>query len=160
MLVFDMPKTNAVRILESKSIKFSIFEYDFDEDKLDAVTVALKLNAEIESVFKTLVTFGDKTGYNVFCIPSNFELDLKKAAKASGNKSIEMIKVKDLFEITGYIRGGCSPVGMKKQFPTFIDETALLFPEIYVSAGLRGMQMKINPEDLKNAAGAVFCEIT
>jgi Cys-tRNA(Pro)/Cys-tRNA(Cys) deacylase len=155
-----MTKTNAVRILEKHHIDFNIAMYDFDQDNPDAVTAAEKIGIEPEMVFKTLVTRGDKTGINVFCIPSNFELDLKKAAKASGNKSIEMVKVKELFELTGYIRGGCSPVGMKKKYPTFIDETALLFERIYVSGGLRGVQVNLKPDDLKMITEALFAEIT
>ncbi|MDP4209905.1 MAG: Cys-tRNA(Pro) deacylase [Bacteroidota bacterium] len=155
-----MSKTNAIRILEAKKITFSFLEYEYDEDNLNAVEAARKIGAEVESVFKTLVTHGNKTGINVFCIPANFELDLKKAAKASGNKSLEMVKVKELFDLTGYIRGGCSPIGMKKDYPIYIDEIALLFPEIYVSAGMRGVQIKIAPQDLQKATGAMFVGIT
>lgn len=155
-----MSKTNAVRILESHGIRHSTVSYDYNEDELDAVSVADKIGAEHESVFKTLVARGDKTGITVFCIPANAELNLKKAASASGNKSIEMIKVKELLPITGYIRGGCSPIGMKKSFPTYIDETAQIFEDIYVSAGVRGTQIKINPRDLSTAAGASFADIT
>lgn len=143
-----MSKTNAIRILEVNSIKYSTASYLVDEEKLDAVTVAHEINAEPESVFKTLVTRGDKNGINVFCVPGNLELNLKKAASASNNKKVEMIKVKEITEITGYIRGGCSPVGMKKDFPTYIDETAQLFDQIYISSGMRGMQIKISPNDL------------
>jgi Cys-tRNA(Pro)/Cys-tRNA(Cys) deacylase len=155
-----MTKTNAIRILETNKINFKTASYEYDEDNLDAVTASNKIGVEPEMVFKTLVTSGDKTGINVFCIPSNFELDLKKAAKASGNKSVEMVKVKDLFDLTGYLRGGCSPIGMKKKYPTFIDETATLFETIFVSAGLRGFQVNLNPQDLKIITGAYFCEIT
>lgn len=143
-----MSKTNAIRILEANSIKYSTASYIVDEEKLDAVTVAHEINAEPESVFKTLVTRGDKNGINVFCIPGNLELNLKKAASVSNNKKVEMIKVKEITDITGYIRGGCSPVGMKKDFPTYIDETAQLFDQIYISSGMRGMQIKISPNDL------------
>ncbi len=118
-----------------------------------------KIGADHEEVFKTLVARGDKSGYCVFCIPVNFELNLKKAAKASGNKNVELIKVKELFPLTGYVRGGCSPIGMKKLFPTFIDETAQLFERIYISAGARGMQIHINPEDLKNLIEAEFADL-
>jgi ybaK/ebsC protein len=155
-----MSKTNAIRILEAKKINFSFLEYEYDEDNLNAVGAARKIGAEVESVFKTLVTHGNKTGINVFCIPANFELDLKKAAKASGNKSLEMVKVKELFDLTGYIRGGCSPIGMKKDYPIYIDEIALLFSKIYVSAGMRGVQIKIAPQDLQKATGAAFVGIT
>lgn len=143
-----MTKTNAIRILEANNIKYSTNTYTVDEEHLDAVTVAEQINAEPESVFKTLVTRGDKNGINVFCIPGNMELDLKKAASVSGNKKIEMIKVKEITEITGYIRGGCSPIGMKKEFPLFLDETSQLFDDIYISAGMRGMQIKLSVTDL------------
>jgi Cys-tRNA(Pro)/Cys-tRNA(Cys) deacylase len=151
-------KTNAVRILESANINFDTFEYAFDDEALDAITVAEKINAEPEQVFKTLVCKGD-SGYFVFCIPGNFELSLKKAAAASGVKKIEMLPLKELTNVTGYVRGGCSPVGMKKLFPTFIDETALLFDKIYVSAGVRGMQLFINPNDLVRIIGAKFADL-
>lgn len=151
-----MTKTNALRILDAKKIKYSTESYEVDETKLDAVTVAEEIGADPESVFKTLVTVGDKNGINVFCIPANMELDLKKSAVVSKNKKIEMIKVKDITTITGYIRGGCSPVGMKKDFPTYIDETAQLFDEIYVSAGMRGRQVKLSPFDLLEAVNAKF----
>ncbi|MEJ5262765.1 MAG: Cys-tRNA(Pro) deacylase [Ignavibacterium sp.] len=154
-----MNKTNAIRILESHKINFEIAEYSVDEDDLSGETVAEKIGASHEEVFKTLVAKGDKIGYCVFCIPVNFELNLKKAAKASNNKSVELIKVKDLFPLTGYIRGGCSPIGMKKLFPTYIDETAQLFDKIYVSAGVRGMQIHINPVDLKNLISGEFADL-
>lgn len=154
-----MSKTNAIRILESKKISFSTFHYLVDESDLSGETVANKIGAEPETVFKTLVCIGDKSGITVFCIPVTTELDLKKAAKASGNKNVEMIKAKDLFQITGYVRGGCSPIGMKKHFPTFIDETALLFNRIYVSAGARGIQMLISPDDLVKVVDGVFADL-
>jgi len=155
-----MAKTNAVRIVESNKISYSLAEYTYNEEELDAVSVANAVGAEPECVFKTLVTVGDKNGYNVFCIPANTELNLKKAALISANKKIEMIKVKELLDITGYIRGGCSPVGMKKLFPTYIDETAQLYNNIYVSAGIRGMQICLNPNDLKNLIIAQYVDIT
>lgn len=154
-----MSKTNAVRILEAAEIHHKTFEYEVNEDELDAVSVAEKINAEHEQVFKTLIARNDRNENFVFCIPGNYELDLKKAAKASGNKKIEMIKVKEILPLTGYIRGGCSPIGMKKLFQTFIDETALLFDEIYVSAGMRGMQVKLSPSDLSKLINAVFTEL-
>lgn len=154
-----MNKTNAIRILESKNISFDIKEYEIDENDLSGESVAEKIGANNEEVFKTLVAKGDKTGYCVFCIPVNFELNLKKAAKSSGNKSVELIKVKELFPLTGYVRGGCSPIGMKKLFPTFIDETAQLFERIFISAGIRGMQIQINPEDLRNLINAEFFDL-
>lgn len=154
-----MNKTNAIRILESHNISFDVREYEVDENDLSGETVAEKIGANHEEVFKTLVAKGDKAGYCVFCIPVNFELNLKKASKASNNKSVELIKVKELFPLTGYVRGGCSPIGMKKLFPTYIDETAQLFDRIYISAGVRGMQIHINPEDLKNLIEAEFADL-
>lgn len=149
-----------MRILESAGIDYTAHSYDVDEEDLTGITVANKIGAEPESVFKTLVTTGDKTGTTIFCIPVTSELSLKKAAAVSGNKKIEMIKMKDLQPLTGYIRGGCSPVGMKKQFPTFIDETAVLYDLICVSAGVRGTQIKVSPEKLAAVTGAVFAEIS
>ena len=143
-----MSKTNAIRILESHKIKFDTVSYEVDEDDLSGETVAVKAGANPETVFKTLVCVGDNTGHIVFCIPVTQELNLKKAATASGNKKVEMIKLKDLLPLTGYIRGGCSPIGMKKLFSTYIDETAQLFEDIFVSAGVRGTQVKLNPDDL------------
>lgn len=154
-----MSKTNAIRILEVNNIKYSTASYIVDAEKLDAVTVAHQINADPECVFKTLVTRGDKNGINVFCIPGNLELNLKKAASASNNKKVEMIKVKEITEITGYIRGGCSPVGMKKDFPTYIDETAQLFDEIYISSGMRGMQIKVSPNDLCEVIKGSFFDL-
>jgi Cys-tRNA(Pro)/Cys-tRNA(Cys) deacylase len=154
-----MSKTNAIRILESHKIKFETVSYEVDENDLSGITVANKINAEPDSVFKTLVGVGDKTGYVVFCIPVTQELNLKKAAAASGNKKVEMIKLKDLFPLTGYVRGGCSPIGMKKLFPTYIDETAQLFEMIFVSAGARGMQIKINPGDLYKMVDGYYADL-
>lgn len=154
-----MTKTNAIRILESKGISFETSAYEVNEDELDAVSVARKIGAPPETVFKTLVAVGDKTGHAVFVIPGNCELDLKKGAHASGDKKIEMIKMKDLLPVTGYIRGGCSPIGMKKLFPTFIDETAQLHDAIHVSPGARGLQVKLSPLDLKNIIDAEFADL-
>lgn len=154
-----MSKTNAVRILEAAKIPHTTHTYEVNEDDLTGITVAKKIGAEAESVFKTLVAEGDKTGFVVFCIPVTEELNLKKAASASGNKKVELIKVKELLPLTGYIRGGCSPIGMKKKFPTYIDETAQLFDRIYVSAGIRGMQINLCPADLLSAAEAVFSDL-
>lgn len=154
-----MSKTNAIRILESKKIPFTTLNYTVDDSDLSGKTVANKIGAEPEKVFKTLVCLGDKTGIVVFCIPVIMELDLKKSAKASANKSIEMIKLKDLFPLTGYVRGGCSPIGMKKHFPTFIDETAQLYDNIYVSAGVRGTQIKLNPDDLLKMVDGTIAEL-
>ena len=127
-----------------------------DENDLSGVHVAAVLGQDVDTVFKTLVLKGEKTGYLVCCIPVAEELDLKKAARAAGGKKVEMIPMKDLLAVTGYIRGGCSPIGMKKKFPTYIEETAVLFDEIAVSAGVRGAQIIINPEQLKEYVGASF----
>ncbi|MBI5404254.1 MAG: Cys-tRNA(Pro) deacylase [Ignavibacteriae bacterium] len=154
-----MKKTNAVRILESLNLQFELLEYEFSEDEIDAVSVANKISAPPEMVFKTLVAFGDKTGYVVFVIPGNAELNLKKAALASGNKSVEMIKAKDLLSVTGYIRGGCSPIGMIKKFPTYIEETSQLFDFIYFSAGIRGMQVKLSPLELSEITLSEFSNL-
>lgn len=152
-------KTNPVRILESKNIEHSLHTYEVDEEDLSGATVAKKIGAKEETVFKTLVAYGDKTGVNVFCIPVTVELNLKKAATASGNKKIEMVKVKDLFDLTGYVRGGCSPIGMKKEYPVFFEETALLFDKIYISAGIRGMQIMISTEDLLKTVNARLTDL-
>ncbi|MDD2594973.1 MAG: Cys-tRNA(Pro) deacylase [Bacteroidales bacterium] len=141
-------KTNAGRLLDAAGIEYDIIPYEVDEEHLSADHVAEQLGEDIEQVFKTLVLKGDKTGYFVCVIPGNFEVDLRVAAKISGNKNCDMIHVKELLPVTGYIRGGCSPIGMKKKFPTFIHESALLYDYIYVSAGLRGLQIKINPQIL------------
>ena len=154
-----MVKTNAMRLLDADKIKYRSETYEYDENDLSGVTVAAKLNMPPEQLFKTLVTKGDKTGYMVFCIPVAEELDLKKAAVCSKNKKIEMLHVKDLLPVTGYIRGGCSPIGMKKKFPTFIDETAQLFDEIGVSAGVRGCQIIISPDDLVKYTDAVLKDL-
>ncbi|MBE6007958.1 MAG: Cys-tRNA(Pro) deacylase [Lachnospiraceae bacterium] len=155
-----MDKTNAVRLVESAGLTFVIKEYEYDENDLSGVTAAAKIGMPAEQVFKTLVTRGDKNGINVFCIPVEDELDLKKAARVSGNKSLEMVHVKELLALTGYIRGGCSPVGMKKKYPTFFDETAELFDEIAVSAGVRGMQIVTEPMGLVTYLGAQLAEVT
>jgi Cys-tRNA(Pro)/Cys-tRNA(Cys) deacylase len=143
-----MKKTNAVRILDQHKITYELVEYEVDETDLSATTVARKLGQYVEQVFKTLVLRGDKTGIFVVLIPGNAELNLKKAAKASGNKSAEMIPMKELLPLTGYIRGGCTPIGMKKTYPNFIHESCILFETIYISAGVRGMQVMISPDDL------------
>ncbi|QQS36403.1 MAG: Cys-tRNA(Pro) deacylase [Ignavibacteriales bacterium] len=155
-----MSKTNAMRILESNNIIYSSHSYDVDEEDLSGITVAKKIDAEPECVFKTLVCSSDKTGIVIFCVPVTEELNLKKAAASSGNKKVEMIKTKELFSLTGYVRGGCSPIGMKKNFPTYIDETILLFDYIYCSAGIRGTQLKLNPSDLISLTNAVTADLT
>ena len=152
-------KTNAVRLVEQAKIPCREFFYEFDEKDLNGNHAAAAIGLPPEQVFKTLVARGERTGINVFCIPVCCELDLKKAAKAAGDKSMEMLPVKDLLSITGYIRGGCSPVGMKKKFPTFIDETCILWEEIAVSAGARGHQMVLPPLDLAKLVDAQLVEI-
>lgn len=143
-----MTKTNAMRLMEQAGIPIRVMEYEVDESDLSGLHAAEQLGMPPEQIFKTLVARGDKNGICVFCIPVCCELDLKKAAKISGNKKVEMIHVKELLGLTGYIRGGCSPVGMKKQYPTYIEETAIIYDEIGVSAGVRGEQMLVNPEKL------------
>jgi len=153
-------KTNAMRILDSAGADYSMASYDYDESDLSGVHAAAELGVPEETVFKTLVTRGDGNAIFVFVIPVAESLDLKKAAKASGNKRIDMIHVKEILDITGYIRGGCSPIGMKKQYPTFIDETAQLFDKIYFSAGKRGVQIILSPEKLAEICSAAFADIT
>src|SRR5690606_26768749 len=132
----------------SKGFNFQTVDYEVTEDDLSGESVAIKIGADPDTVFKTLVGRGDKSGLIVFCIPVTAELDLKKAAIASGNKKVEMIKQKELLPLTGYVKGGCSPIGMKKLYPTYIDETAQLFDKIYFSAGKRGTQILMNPDEL------------
>lgn len=141
-------KTNAARLLDAAGIDYELVPYSYSEEDLSAESVAAELNEPIEQVFKTLVLRGDKTKEFVCVIPGDMEVDLKVAAKISGNKNCEMLHVKDLLPTTGYIRGGCSPIGMKKTFPSFIHESALLYDYIYISAGKRGLQIKINPQAL------------
>jgi Cys-tRNA(Pro)/Cys-tRNA(Cys) deacylase len=155
-----MVKTNAMRLLSAAGITFETKEYIVDENDLSGVHVAEQLGQPCEQVFKTLVLKGEKTGYLVCCIPVNEELDLKKVSKAAGDKKTEMIPMKELLPVTGYIRGGCSPIGMKKKFPTYIDETCILFDTIAVSAGVRGAQIIIKPDDLISYIEAVVCELT
>ena len=152
-------KTNAVRLVEQAGIPVREEFYEFDENDLNGNHAAEAIGKPAEEVFKTLVARGERTGINVFCIPVCFELDLKKAAKAAGDKNMAMIPVKELLGLTGYIRGGCSPVGMKKKYPTFMDETAQLYDEIAVSAGARGHQMLLNPEDLARLVAAKFVDL-
>ena len=149
-----LKKTNAMRLLDSARLPYAVRTYEFDEDDLSGVHAADAVGMAREAVFKTLVARGDKTGFTVFCIPVAESLDLKKAAKASGNKAVELLPV------TGYIRGGCSPVGMKKKFPTYFDETAVLFDEIAVSAGQRGVQLLVNPEALAALIEAGYADLT
>lgn len=152
-------KTNAVRLVQQAGIPVRESFYEFDEKDLSGVHAAQAIGMPQEQVFKTLVARGEKTGINVFCIPVCCELDLKKAAKAAGDKNMELVAVKELLGLTGYIRGGCSPVGMKKQYPTFFDETCILWDEIAVSAGARGHQMILPPEPLAQLVGAKLADI-
>ena len=152
-------KTNAARLLDKDGISYNLIPYEFDENDLAAQHVADSLGQDIAMVFKTLVLHGDKTGHIVCVVPGNLEVDLKALAKASGNKKVEMIAMKDLLSVTGYIRGGCSPVGMKKRFPTYFHSTALNFDHIYVSAGVRGLQIEISPSALIDFVGANVAEV-
>lgn len=153
-------KTNAVRLVQQAKIPCRESFYEFDEKDLNGNHAAAAIGMPPEQVFKTLVARGEKTGINVFCIPVCCELDLKKAARAAGDKNMEMVAVKDLLGLTGYIRGGCSPVGMKKKYPTFLDETCMLWDEIAVSAGARGHQMILPPEALADLVNAKLADIT
>lgn len=155
-----MKKTNAMRMLDTWSVNYETMEYEADENDLSGVHVAQQLNQPVEQVFKTLVLKGDKSGYIVCCIPVAEELDLRKAAKAAGDKKVEMIPMKELLPVTGYIRGGCSPFGMKKKFPTYIDETCELFDIVAVSAGVRGAQILLDPCDLIRYTEAAVVELT
>lgn len=153
-------KTNALRMLERAGLPYRTVEYEVDETDLSGVHVAQQLGQPCGQVFKTLVLKGVRRGYLVCCIPVAEELDLKKAAVAAGEKKVEMLPLKELLPVTGYIRGGCSPVGMKKQFPTWLDETALLFEEIAVSAGVRGLQMLVRPTELIRFLSAQTADLT
>ena len=152
-------KTNAARLLDQRKINYQLIPYQVDEQHLDAEHVAESLGENIEQVFKTLVLKGDKSGYFVCVIPGNCEVDLKKAAKVSGNKNCDLIPMKDLLPTTGYIRGGCSPIGMKKPFPTYIHTTAADFDHIYISAGVRGLQIQIAPNDLITVSNATLNDL-
>lgn len=149
-----------MRLLDAAGIPYSTASYDFDETDLSGVHAANAIGLPVEQVFKTLVTRGDKTGILVFCIPVHMELDLKKAATVSGNKKVEMTHVKELLRLTGYVRGGCSPIGMKKRYHTFIDETAVLFDKLAVSAGARGEQILLAPQSLIDFIGALSVGVT
>lgn len=152
-------KTNAVRLVQQAGIPCREEFYEFDENDLNGNHAAAAIGKPPEEVFKTLVARGERTGINVFCIPVCCELDLKKAARAAGDKNMELIHVKELLPITGYIRGGCSPVGMKKKYPTYFDETCQLYEEIAVSAGARGHQMLLPPEALVGLLGAKLVDL-
>ena len=152
-------KTNAARLLDKAGISYDLIPYEFDENDLAAQHVADSLGQPIERVFKTLELHGDRSGHLVCVIPGNGEVDLKALAKVSGNKKVEMIAMKDLLAVTGYIRGGCSPIGMKKKFPTYFHSTAVDFETIYVSAGVRGLQLEISPVALVDFVGGAIADV-
>lgn len=152
-------KTNAARILDEKKIEYSLIEYKVDEEHLDAVHVAAEVGLPPGQVFKTLVVRGDKTGPVFAVIPGDSELDLKALAKASGNKRAELVHLKEVLPLTGYVRGGCSPLGAKKNYPVYLDETCVLWDRIAISAGQRGMQIFLSPDGLAEATGAVIVNI-
>jgi Cys-tRNA(Pro)/Cys-tRNA(Cys) deacylase len=154
-----MNKTNAARLLDSAGISYELLSYDVDEDDLSASAVAAKLKQDPSQIYKTLVLRGDKTGVFICIIPGNEELDLKKAARASGNKNAAMVQMKEILELTGYIRGGCSPVGTKRKYSTYIDENCILFEKIYISAGIRGLQLKISTDDLIKVTESEICDL-
>ena len=155
-----MTKTNAARILDAAGVSYELREYAVDEEHLAAAQVAEAIKMPPEQVFKTLVARGDRTGVVMAAIPANAELDLKALASASGNKKIDLVPMKEVLGLTGYVRGGVSPVGVKKPYPIYIDETAILWDVISVSAGVRGCQMLVAPDDLVRVTGAVTCDIT
>ena len=152
-------KTNAARLLDRAKIAYELIPYRVDEEHLAATHVAEQLGEDIACVFKTLVLKGDRTGYFVCVVPGDHEVDLKAAAKVSGNKKVDLIPMKELLPVTGYIRGGCSPIGMKKAFPTYIHASASEHPFIYISAGVRGLQLKLARADLSAYVRAEFAEI-
>lgn len=152
-------KTNVARLLDKAKVSYRLVPYEVDENDLSAIHVAEQLGENVEQVFKTLVLHGDKSGYFVCIIPGADEVDLKKAAKVSGNKKCEMIPMKELLPLTGYIRGGCSPIGMKKHFPTYIHHTAEAFDRLFVSAGERGLQVELSPADLIREARAEVADL-
>ena len=152
-------KTNAARLLDRAKIAYELIPYTVDEENLAATHVAEELGEDIAQVFKTLILRGDRTGHFVCVIPGDKEVDLKSAARVSSNKKCDLIPMKDLLPTTGYIRGGCSPIGMKKPFPTFIHATALDFDHIFISAGVRGLQIKIAPAALIDFVGASVAEL-
>lgn len=152
-------KTNAARLLDQAGVAYELVPYEVDENNLAATHVAEQLGEPIEQVFKTLILKGDRTGHLVCVIPGDGEVNLKKAAKVSGNKSVAMIPMKELLPTTGYIRGGCSPIGMKKRFPTYIHASATSFDHIYISAGVRGLQLRIAPQELLRFTGAEWADL-
>lgn len=155
-----MKKTNAMRILESMGIAYEVVSYSWDEEHLDAVHASMMAGLSPQQVYKTIVMQDSDNQVFVFCLPAEFSVSLKKARELTQSKDLELIKLDTLQSITGYIRGGCSPLGMKRHFPTFIEEVAQLEPYIFVSAGQRGLQLKIRPDDLVFAANAQFADFT
>lgn len=153
-------KTNAARLLDRAKTAYELIPYRVDEEHLSAVDVAEQLSEPVECVFKTLVLRGDRTGYFVCVVPGNHEVDLKAAARISGNKKADLIPMKELLPTTGYVRGGCSPIGMKKQFPTYIHSSVADCPYIYISAGVRGLQLRIAPADLLAFVRATVADIS
>lgn len=153
-------KTNAARLLDAQKVPYELIPYQVDENDLGAQHIAEQLGEDIQQVFKTLVLKGDKTGHFVCVVPGAEEVDLKLAAKVSGNKKCDLIPMKELLPLTGYVRGGCSPIGMKKAFPTYIHTTAQSYDHVYVSAGVRGLQLKIAPQDLVRMSHATVCHLT
>lgn len=152
-------KTNVARLLDKAGVSYELIPYTVNESDLSATHVAAELGEDVEQVFKTIVLHGDKSGYFVCVVPGDREIDLKRAAKVSGNKKCELLPLKELLPVTGYIRGGCSPIGMKKHFPTYIHQSAANCPYIYVSAGVRGLQIKLSPADLLREARAEYAEL-
>lgn len=152
-------KTNVARLLDTAKVEYELIPYEVDESDLSAVHVAAQLGEDVDRVFKTIVLHGDKSGYFVCVVPGEHEIDLKKAAKVSGNKKCELLPMKELLPVTGYIRGGCSPIGMKKHFPTYLHESAASFDYIYVSAGQRGLQVRLAPGDLLREARAAYADL-
>ena len=150
----QISKTNAARLLDAAGIPYTLIPYEVDENHLEAAHVAEQLGEDLDCVFKTLVLRGDRNGLFVCVIPGSTELDLKTAARISGNKNCAMIHGKELLPLTGYIRGGCSPIGMKKPWPVFLHESAFLYDSIFISAGVRGLQIRLRPEDLQRFTGA------
>ena len=156
----NTPRTNVMRLLDAAKISYEAKEYPVDENDLSGTHAADLMGVDHGSMFKTLVLKGEKTGFLVCCIPVDEEVDLKKAAKAAGDKKVEMLPMKELLPTTGYIRGGCSPVGMKKRFPTYIDTSALAYEKIAVSAGQRGVQVLLSPRELGEYVGAAFADVS
>jgi len=155
----SIKKTNAARLLDNMNIPYDLKEYPVDENDLSAEAISSKIGLDVHQVFKTLVLRGNATGIFVIVLPGDCEVNLKKAAKVSGNKSAAMVHMKELLGLTGYIRGGCSPLGMKKEYPVFIQKSCLDFDSIYVSGGKRGLQLLLDPKDLIRAAKCEVCDV-